>query len=75
MSEVEYVGHLLNEHGVTFSRKKLDSVVDFPLPKTQEHLKSFLGLANYFRDHIKNFSELTRPLHQMTTNYKKSKII
>ena len=75
LSEVEYVGHLLNEHGVTFSRKKLDSVVDFPMPRTQEHMKSFLGLANYFREHIKHFSELTRPLHQLTLDYKKSKVL
>ncbi len=44
------------------SREKIEKVVDFPTPVLSKHLKSFLGLVNYFRDHIKNHSILAKPL-------------
>ena len=52
LDQIEYVGHVINEHGKTFTRDKLDSVVNFPEPKTHGQMLSFLGLANYFRQHI-----------------------
>ena len=45
-------------------------MVDFSQPETQKDLKSFLGLANYFRDHIRNHSTLVQPLHEIIKDYK-----
>ena len=45
MSQIEYVGHVINESGTTFTRDKLDSVVNFPRPQTHKNMLSFLGLA------------------------------
>jgi hypothetical protein len=73
LSEVEYVGHIINENGLTFSPAKREQVLDFPLPKTQKQLKQFLGLANWFRDHVKNHSALVHPLQEMVSDYKKNK--
>ena len=39
-------------------------------PENQKELRSFLGLANYFRDHIRNHSTIVHPLHDMVKNYK-----
>ncbi len=50
-------------------------VLDFPLPEKQEHLKSFLGLVNYFRDHVEGLSVLTEPFNDLTTPYKKGSSI
>ncbi len=52
MEEVEFVGHILKTDGVHFSTEKRSKVLDFPLSEKQKHLKSFLGLVNYFRDHV-----------------------
>ncbi len=52
MEEVEFIGHILKTDGVHFSTEKRSKVLDFPLPEKQKHLKSFLGLVNYFRDHV-----------------------
>ncbi len=71
-TEVEFVGYILEIDGVHFSAEKRGKVLDFPLLKKQKHLKSFLGLVNYFRDHVENLSVLSRPLNHMTTPYKKS---
>lgn len=70
MSEVVYVGHTLNEQGIHFTRSKLDSVKNFPRPTTERQLRSFLGLANWFRDHINDHSNKARPLQQMLVAYK-----
>ncbi len=47
----------------------------FPLPEKQKHLKSFLGLVTYFRDHVEGLPVLTKPLNDLTTPYKKSSSI
>jgi transposase InsO family protein len=69
--EIEYVGHLLSQNGHYFSREKIDSLVNFHRPVTAHDLKSFLGLANYFRNHVRNMSLLCRPLQRMINNYSK----
>jgi hypothetical protein len=72
MEEVEFVGHILKVDGVHFSAETMGKVLDFPLPKRQKQLKSFLGLSNYFRDHVENLSVLSIPLNVMTIPYKKN---
>lgn len=67
--EVEFVGHLISGQGITFSRSRIDSVLEIPLPTHEKGLKKFLGVANYFRDHIKNHSEMVRPLQQLVLHY------
>lgn len=71
MSEVEYVGHLINEVGITFSKEKLQSIENFVQPYTMGELKSFVGLGSYFRDHIPNYSTLVHPLSAMLEGYQK----
>jgi len=73
LGEVEYVGHTINENGMSFSEEKREEVLDFPLPTTQKGMKQFLGLANYFRDHVKNHSIITQPLQAMVSDYNKNK--
>jgi len=70
-SEIEYVGHTLSKDGKHFDRAKLHEVVVFPKPETQGEMKSFLGLANYFRDHIAMHSVVVEPLQRMTDSYNK----
>ncbi len=67
MKEFEFVGHILKADGVHFSSEKRSKVLDFPLPEKQKQLKLFLGLVNYFRDHVEGLSVLTKPLSDFTT--------
>ena len=71
LSEVEYCGRTLNEEGMSFSKKKRDKVFDFDKPETQSQLKSFLGLTNYFRNHVPMYSVIAQPLEQLTHGYDK----
>ena len=70
IEEVEYAGHVLDRSGLSFSKKKKESIVHFKLLENQKELHSFLGLANYFRDHIRNHSIIVHPLHDMVKHYK-----
>ena len=47
------------------SSKKITGVTDFPMPRKTTELRSFLGLTNYFRDHVPNHSNVVAPLHKM----------
>ena len=42
------------------------AISNYPHPKTVKELKRFLGMANFFRKHIKNASEIMRPLYELT---------
>ena len=71
LTEVEYVGHTINETGMHFTRSKLDSVLSFELPTFGKQLKSFVGFCNYFRDHVENFSTRIYPLNDLLKDYDK----
>ena len=73
LPEVEYVGYVVNERGMSFSKEKKDSILNFPKPSIMKQLKSFLGLANYFHTHVRDHSMLVRPLHAMLHDYNKTK--
>ena len=53
--------------------EKLKEVLDFPLPSTQKALLQFIGLVNYFRDHVPNMTETIHPLRALV-NMKKYKV-
>jgi hypothetical protein len=76
LRSVEYVGHTIDETGLSFSTEKLDEVLQIEPPEHGKELRSFLGLASYFRDHIENLATIAKPLQDMLIDYdKKRKLI
>ncbi len=65
LAEVEYVGHLVSATGTSFTPEKRMKVLDFPQPTTQKEMLQFIGLANYFRDHVPKMTEMVKPLRDM----------
>ena len=65
LKEVEYVGHLITSTGTSFTEEKRLQVLDFPLPETEKALFQFIGLANYFRDHVPKMTEMVQPLRKL----------
>lgn len=72
MDKVEYVGHVVSFEGITFSDEKREKVLDFPLPSTQKDLQAFIGLVNYFRDHVPDMTGLVKPLRVLIDTKKKN---
>ena len=71
MARVEYCGKEISQEGLTMSKKKIASVLDFPRPTTAAHMKQFVGLANYFHDYVPHHAVIMKPLHDMISNYQK----
>jgi hypothetical protein len=69
---MEFVGPEITTDGISFSKHKLNGVENIPIPITKEDLKKFLGVANYFRDHVRNHSLLAHPLVELLPNYTRS---
>jgi hypothetical protein len=69
LTEIEYVGHTINKEGTHFSEAKLKKVIDVPIPEDAKALRSFVGLANYFRDHVHNHSARIEPLVRLLDDY------
>ena len=59
---VEYLGHTLSAEGVRPNDAKVEAVRNFPRPKSNKEVKSFLGLVNFYRRHLPNFAVVSRPL-------------
>ena len=55
-NSIEYLGHVIDSEGITFSKKKKQEVRNFPQPKFLKQLQGFLGLVNYFGDHLRNMA-------------------
>ena len=65
-TQVEYLGHIVSAKGIAADPKKIEAVQQYPVPENLKKLRSFLGLASYYRRFIPNFSAVGRPLHALT---------
>jgi cleavage and polyadenylation specificity factor subunit 1 len=74
MQEVEFVGHVIDQYGITFSHKKLDKIRDMVRPETKGELKTFLGAAGYMQRHVEGYERLMDPLREfLGDDYRKSR--
>ena len=64
---LDYLGYELTTEGLRPGKDKIAVVRDFPPPTTVKQIQSFLGLAQYFRRHIRNFSIIGQHLTQLTS--------
>lgn len=60
-----FLGHIISKDGVEVDPEKTKVMDEFPRPKTQTQVRSFIGLANYYRKFIANFSKIAAPLNAL----------
>ena len=68
--EIDFVGHVVGHGLVKMDPEKISAVRDRAIPKNPTEVRSFLGLANYYRRFIRDFSKIAGPLHDLTSNTK-----
>nr|GEW15740.1 putative reverse transcriptase domain-containing protein [Tanacetum cinerariifolium] len=60
--EVQFLGHLVNRDNIHVDPSKVESVKNWKTPESSTEIRSFLGLAGYYRRFIENFSKIAKPL-------------
>ena len=63
---IQYLGHLISNEGIQPLPEKLESIAKMPVPQNMKQVKQFLGLVGYYRKFVPHFSDIARPLTQLT---------
>lgn len=67
---VTFLGHVVSGKGIQPDPSHTDKIQNWPTPVNVEELRSFLGLASYYRRFIKDFAHIAAPLHALTNKGK-----
>ena len=57
---------IIGEDGVRMEKEKIQRVIEWPVPRSIKNVQKFLGLASYYRQFMKDFAKIAKPLHEMT---------
>ena len=68
---VSFLRHIISDQGMSTDPDKVRAITQWPTPTSPEDLRSFLGLASYYRRFIHKFAEIAAPLHRMQDNNSK----
>lgn len=66
--KVDFLGFELSQNGLTPQYKLTEAIDNFKRPETKKELKSFLGLAGFYRSFITNFAQISQPLNRLTSD-------
>lgn len=66
--EINFLGFVINQESIKPNPEKVKIITDFPRPVKTKDVQSFLGMANYYRNHIPNYAKIGHPLHKLCGN-------
>ena len=66
LTKVSFLGHVLSASGVSVDPGKVEAMMSWEGPKSVFEIRSFLGLAGYYRRFIEDFSQLETPMMRLT---------
>ena len=64
--QVDFLGVQLSAKGFEMERIKVETVKEWQPPRTVRGVREFTGFCNFYRQFVKNFAEIARPLHDLT---------
>jgi hypothetical protein len=62
LKEISFLGHIVSNGGIAVDPSKVEDVLNWKPPTNASEIRSFLGLAGYYRRFIKGFSKLAKPM-------------
>jgi ribonuclease HI len=68
MEKVAFLGHVLSAKGIIVDPSKVESVTKWEQPLNVTDIRSFLGMAGYYRRFIENFSKIAKPMTELLKN-------
>jgi len=68
LEKVAFLGHVLTAEGVAVDPAKIEAMIEWQQPKNVTYIRSFLGLARYYRRFIKNFSKIAKAMTELLKN-------
>eukprot|EP00253_Pinus_taeda_P018339 PITA_18339 len=69
--EIQYLGHVITKEGIAVDPEKIKTIMEWPIPKDVADIRSFMGLAGYYRRFVEGFSRIAYPI---TSLQKKGKV-
>ena len=66
VQKIGFLGVIIRSNGIEMEKKKVDGVLNWLEPKNVKDIRKFLGLTNYYRRFIKNFTQVARPMNMLT---------
>ena len=71
LEEVQFLGHIVTKDGISVDPAKIEAIVNWPRPANVSEVRSFLGMAGYYRRFIEGFSKLALPITKLLQNTNK----
>ena len=68
-NQCNYLGHVISDKGLSPDPDKVKAIKEYPIPHDLQAVRSFMGLASYYRKFIPKFSHIASPLHDLTRGY------
>jgi hypothetical protein len=65
LKEVSFLGHIISERGISVDPSKVKDVLSWKTPQIISNIRSFLGLAGYYRRFIEGFSKISKPMMEL----------
>ncbi|XP_073226982.1 uncharacterized protein [Cicer arietinum] len=66
LDSLAFLGHVVSKNGISVDPSKVEAVQSWPRPTTVKEIRSFLGLAGYYRRFVKDFSKVASSLTRLT---------
>ena len=62
---VQFLGHVIDQHGVRVNPQKVRAIVDMKAPTCLSELQTFMGMSTYYADYMRDYSTMTAPLNEL----------